>query len=207
MSRGPAECRRAQSQEKNRNLAQAGPRCWRGDLVSHWSSCGRELRQLVNTKRLFQLRNLLYRAFKAGAPQQLVLPLLELIPQSVKLFLGDRAWKAGKMTVSSRASCGRYILINCCVGLLNPCACALLLSAAEVALSISPVSLRQAACCARNTWVRSVNLPSFSSRGKTSSSSNFSWYASMNFRMMPAADESTSALGGEPELMRRIPSS
>src|SRR5215813_12381370 len=74
MSRGPAECRRAQSQEKNRNLAQAGPRCWRGDLVSHWSSCGRELRQLVNTERLFQLRNLLYRAFKAGAPQQLVLP-------------------------------------------------------------------------------------------------------------------------------------
>src|SRR5262249_48045972 len=90
MSRGPAECRRAQSQEKNRNLAQAGPRCWRGDLVSHWSSCGRELRQLVNTERLFQLRNLLYRAFKAGAPQQLVLPLLELIPQSVKLFLGEQ---------------------------------------------------------------------------------------------------------------------
>src|SRR5437764_9830131 len=69
--------------------------------------------------------------------------------------------------------------------------------------STRSVIRRPAWCCFRSVSTRDTSLPALRKRGKRWSSSTFSWYSSMNFRMMFAP--SVTACGGKSCLERMRP--
>src|SRR5213596_2576393 len=77
------------------------------------SDVGSELRQVVNAELLFDTGHFIDHSLKTIFAEKFVLFFLKIFSERVVLILAHDLAELGKRIVSSRASCGLYMRMNC----------------------------------------------------------------------------------------------